>query len=136
MMATANGRRPQRMDRMILALLENSTLEKAAASLGISIATLWRWTQKEEFQEALLKARREAFSKSVARLQHGSSAAVATLLGVMADRTAPHACRVRAADSVLDRGQKAIEIEDLEFRLQRLERTEKARQDEQLKARH
>ena len=135
-MAKENGRRPQRMDRMILALLENGTLEQAAASLGTSSATLWRWTQNEEFQEAFLKARREAFSKSVARLQHGSSAAVATLLGVMADRTAPHACRVRAADSVLDRGQKAIEIEDLEFRLQRLERTEKARQDEQLKARH
>src|SRR6202158_1509887 len=96
--------------------------KRIAQPLGISIATLWRWTQKEEFQEALLKARREAFSKSVARLQHGSSAAVATLLGVMADRPAPHACRVRAADSVLDRGQKAIEIEDLEFRLQRLER--------------
>jgi hypothetical protein len=129
-MPKTRGRRSQRMDRMILALLENSTIEKAAVSLGTSSATLWRWTQNEEFQEAFLKARREAFSKSVSRLQHASSAAVATLLSIMADRMAPPACRVRAADSVLDRGLKAIEIEDLEFRIQRLERTEKARQDE------
>ncbi|HWH56484.1 MAG TPA: hypothetical protein VN682_02575, partial [Terriglobales bacterium] len=67
-----------------------------------------------------------AFSKSVSRLQHASGAAVSTLLTVMADRTAPHASRVRAADSVLDRGMKAIELEDLEARLQRLERAEEA----------
>ena len=71
-MAQANGQRPRRMDRMILALLENGTLEKAAASLGISIATLWRWTQKEEFQEALLKARREAFHLRLDSLKCGS----------------------------------------------------------------
>src|SRR5260370_16599641 len=109
-MEKANERRSERMDRMISALVENGTLEKAAASLGISSATLWRWTQKEEFREAFLKARREAFSKSVSRLQHASSAAVATLLGITADLTAPHACRARAADSVLDRGQKAVEM--------------------------
>ena len=119
-------RRAHRMDRLIVALLENSTLEKAAASLQISTATLWRWTQQEEFQAAFLKARRQAFSKSVSRLQHASGAAVSTLLTVMADRTAPHASRVRAADSVLDRGMKAIELEDLEARLQRLERAEEA----------
>jgi len=119
-------RRAHRMDRLIVALLENSTLEKAAAWLQISTATLWRWTQQEDFQEAFLKARRQAFSKSVSRLQHASGAAVSTLLTVMADRTAPHASRVRAADSVLDRGMKAIELEDLEARLQRLERAEEA----------
>ena len=117
------------MDRVILALIENNTLEKAASSLELSTTTVWRWMQEEEFQEAFLKARRQAFSKSVSRLQHGSSAAVATLLTVMADRTAPHASRVRAADSVLDRGLKAIEIEDLEFRMQRLEKLEKERNE-------
>lgn len=130
-MARAKGQRAQKMDRLIVALLENSTLEKAAASLEISTATLWRWTQDEEFQEAFLKARRQAFSKSVSRLQHASGAAVSTLLTVMADRTAPHASRVRAADSVLDRSLKAIEIEDLEFRIQQLEKLERERQEDQ-----
>ena len=36
---------------------------------------------------------------------------------------------VRAADSVLHRGLKAIELEDLEFRIQRLETLEQERRD-------
>jgi hypothetical protein len=64
---------------MIVALLEHSTHEKAAAALGISTVTLWRSMQKPEFAEAYRKARREAFSQSVARLQYASNAAVGTL---------------------------------------------------------
>ena len=54
-----------------------------AAALGISTVTLWRATKKPEFAEAYRKARRDAFSQSVARLQHASNAAVGTLLRVM-----------------------------------------------------
>jgi hypothetical protein len=68
-----------RQERMIVALLEHSTHEKAAAALGISTVTLWRSMQKPEFAEAYRKARREAFSQSVARLQYASNAAVGTL---------------------------------------------------------
>ena len=57
-----------RQERMILALLEHPTHDKAAAALGISTVTLWRATKKPEFAEAYRKARREAFSQSVARL--------------------------------------------------------------------
>ena len=57
-----------RQERMVLALLEHPTHDKAAAALGISTVTLWRATKKPEFAEAYRKARREAFSQSVARL--------------------------------------------------------------------
>ena len=112
-----------RQDRMILALLEHPTNEKAATALGISTVTLWRAMQKPEFAEAFRKARREAFSQSVARLQHASNAAVGTLLRVMTDREAPAASRVRAADVVLQTALRGIEMEDLEARLDRLERS-------------
>src|SRR5271163_4499885 len=69
-----------RQARMIVALLEHLTQEKAAAVLGISTVTLWRQMQKPDFAEAYRKARRQAVSLSVARLQQASSAAVATLL--------------------------------------------------------
>jgi hypothetical protein len=69
-----------RQDRMIVAILEHPTQEKAAAALGISTVTLWRSMQKPEFAEAYRKARREAFSQSVARLQQASNAAVGALL--------------------------------------------------------
>jgi hypothetical protein len=107
---------------MIVALLEHSTQEKAAAALNISTVTLWRSMQKPEFAEAHRKARREAFSQAVARLQQASNAAVATLLRVMTDREAPAASRVRAADVVLQSALRGMEIEDIEARVSALER--------------
>src|SRR5216684_7221743 len=118
--------RSRRQDRFILALLEHPTLEKAAAAVGVSDVTLWRSLQKPEFAEAYRKARRDAFSQSVARLQHASNAAVGTLLRVMTDREAPAASRVRAADVVLQTALRGMEIEDLDARLSELERSAEA----------
>jgi hypothetical protein len=111
-----------RQERMIVALLEHSTHEKAAAALGISTVTLWRSMQKPEFAEAYRKARREAFSQSVARLQYASNAAVGTLLRVLTDREAPAASRVRAADVVLQTAIRGMEVEDIGARVAELER--------------
>jgi hypothetical protein len=112
----------RRQEQIIVALLENPTLEKAAAAIGVSDVTLWRWMRKPEFQEAYRKARHAAFSQSVARLQHACGAAVGTLLRVMTDREAPASSRVRAADVVLQTALRGMEMEDLEVRLDRLER--------------
>jgi hypothetical protein len=106
-----------RQDRMIVAILEHSTQEKAAAALGISTVTLWRSMQKPEFVEAYRKARRKAFSQSVARLQQASNAAVGTLLRVMTDQEAPAASRVRAADVVLQTALRGMQIEEIEARV-------------------
>src|SRR5579864_6940649 len=121
-----NPMRSKRQDQFIVALLEHPTLDKAAAALGVSDVTLWRTLKKPEFAEAFRKARREAFSQSIARLQHASNAAVGTLLRVMTDREAPAASRVRAADVVLQTALRGMEIEDLEVRLDRLERSAEA----------
>jgi hypothetical protein len=113
--------RGKRQDQFIVALLEHPTLDKAAAALGVSDVTLWRTLKKPEFAEAFRKARREAFSQSIARLQHASNAAVGTLLRVMTDREAPAASRVRAADVELQTALRGMEIEDIEARLRLLE---------------
>ena len=108
-------------ERMIIALLEQPTLERAASSVGISDVTLWRWLKKPEFRDAYQKARRDAFSRSIGRLQFATSAAVSCLLRILADPNAPAASRVRAADCVLNYAAKALELEDIETRLSRLE---------------
>jgi len=113
--------RSKRQDQFIVALLEHPTLDKAAAALGVSDVTLWRTLKKPEFAEAFRKARREAFSQSIARLQHASNAAVGTLLRVMTDREASAASRVRAADVVLQTALRGMEIEDIDARLRLLE---------------
>jgi hypothetical protein len=116
----------RRQEQLIVALLEHPTLEKAAAAVGVSGVTLWRATKKSEFAEAYRKARREAFSQSVARLQHASNAAVGTLLRVMTDREAPAASRVRAADVILQTALRGMEMEDIEARVSELERVTEA----------
>ena len=77
-------------------------------------------------QTAYRQARREAFGQATARLQQASDAAVSTLLKVMVDQNTPASTKVRAADCVLDRAGKAIEIEDIEVRVAALERAAEA----------
>jgi hypothetical protein len=119
----------QKMEQAVAALLIQRNMEEAAKSVGISTNTLLNWTKVPEFDEAYRKARRDAFSQSISRLQQASGAAVSTLLKVMIDPATPAHTRVRAADSVLGHAAKAIEIEDIEVRLAALEqsvKTEKA----------
>ena len=116
----------RKMEEAVAALLTQRNHEEAARAVGIGTATLLRWQKLPEFQNAYRQARREAFGQATARLQQASGAAVATLLKIMVDVNAPHSTRVRAADCVLDRAGKAIEIEDIEARVSELERAAEA----------
>jgi hypothetical protein len=113
--------RSRREDRMILALLEHATVEKAAIAAGVSEATMWRRIKEPAFQAAVRQARRDAFNRAIARLQQAGSAAVATLLRIMCDSKMPGATRVRAAVSVLELAFRGMELEDMQGRIQRLE---------------
>ena len=119
-------RRPRltpKAEKILEALLEHPTHERAAAAAGVSRTTIWRCLKKLKFRRALAEARREIFSQTSARLQQGSSLAANTLLRVMADSTVPASSRVRAAVSVLNFGVQATHLEDFEVRLLDLERS-------------
>ena len=111
----------RKKEEAIAALLNQRSIEEAARVAGIGYKTLLRWMQIPEFQEALRKARRDAVAQSTARLQQATSAAATTLLKVMVDPATPASTRVRAAESVINHAQKAIEIEDIQVRLAALE---------------
>ena len=119
----------RKKEETIAALLSQRNIEEAARFVNIGTKTLLRWLQLPEFDKAYREARRAAFSQSIARLQQASSAAVATLLKIMVDPSAPAASRIRAADSVLGHAAKAIEIEDIEARVSELERTAESSKD-------
>ena len=116
-----SAKKNRKREQLIIALLQQSDLEKAAASIGISPSTAYRIRKTPEFQAEYLEARREAVSQSIARLQQGSGAATSTLLKIMRDPKTPAATRVRAADRVMEHAKDFLEIEDAEMRLQRLE---------------
>src|ERR1039457_2947928 len=117
-------RKSRHREQLILALLQQPGLEKAAAQVGISSVTAWRITKTTEFQEEYRQARREAFSQSLGRLQQAAGAATSTLLKIMVDATAPPASRVRAANCILEHAANALEVEDLQVRLAKLEQVE------------
>lgn len=111
-----------KMEAAVAAVLAHRTSEEAARAVGVSSKTLLRWTKTPEFQAALREASREAFRQTKARLQQGAPAAVSILLKVMVDANTPASTKVRAAETVLNHTEKAIELEDIEARLAELER--------------
>lgn len=111
----------RKREELIIALLQQPSLEKAAASIGISLSTAYRMRRRPEFQAEYLQARREAVWQAIARLQQGCNAASSTLLKIMLDSNSPTGSRVRAADRVIEHARKLMEVEDVEVRLQRLE---------------
>src|SRR5688500_9959111 len=88
----------------ILALLQEPTLQQAAERCGLSAATLWRWLQNPEFQQACRSARREAFHTALARLSQLSNEAVLTLHRNLT--CGMPATQIRAAVAILEFGLK------------------------------
>ena len=115
----------RKKEEAIAALLSQRSIEEAARVAGVAAKTLYRWLEVPEFREEYLKARRQVFFQATARLQQASGAAASIMLTLMLDANVPSSSRLRAADSVLDRGAKGIDQEDLELRLRRLEELEK-----------
>ena len=58
----------------------------------------------------IARRRRDTFGQTIARLQQGSPAAASLLLKIVVDGQAPASTRGRAAEIVLDKAAKAIEL--------------------------
>ena len=63
------------------------------------------------------------YSQSIARLQQASGTAVSALFKVLVDAGTPASSRVRAAECILERAHRGIELEELEARIAKLEQT-------------
>ena len=111
----------RKQEAAIAALLTHRNVDEAAQAAGVGATTLWRWLKLPEFQAEYRKARRDAFSQAVARLQQGTSAAATTLLKTMIDQGTPASVKVRAAEAIFNHAAKAIEIEDIDARVTALE---------------
>jgi len=112
----------RKKEAAIAALLSHRNVDEAAQAVDVGATTLWRWLKLPQFQAEYRKARRDAFSQSIARLQQGTAAAATTLLKTMIDPATPASVRVRAAEAIFNHAAKAIEIEDIEARVSELER--------------
>jgi hypothetical protein len=78
--------------------------------------------KEREFKAAFLQARREAVSQAIARIQQATGAAGVTILKLVTDPNVPAAVRLRAAECVFGMAVKGIETENIQTRLEELER--------------
>lgn len=119
----------QRQELAISALLTEPSLLDAAQRVRIGERTLRRWLHAPEhqaFQAAYREAKRDVVEQAITQVQQATGKAVATLLAVMDDPLSPASAKVSAARAVLEQALKAVELEDLEARIARLEAAQAA----------
>ena len=110
-------------DKAVEAILQQPTLARAAAAVGVNERTLRRWMEEPVFRDAVQAARRAAFGQAMGLVQWYSCVAVAALVKVVNDPAAPANCRVTAAAVLLRVGREGIELDDLARRVEALERS-------------
>lgn len=110
-----------RQHHALAALIAEPTIRKAAAAAEVPERTLYTWLKEPAFRAAYAAMRREAVGQAVARLQGFTSDAAGALQEVLSDKKAPAAVRVQAARVVLEFAIKAVELDDLQQRLDALE---------------
>jgi hypothetical protein len=124
---TAGGKLTPKQELGIVALLATGETKAAAAEIGVNEVTLWRWLQLPEFQSRYRASRRQVVETAIAQLQKFATTSVRVLVQVAVDKDAPASARVAAARVILEQGIKAVEMIDLQERIERLEETISAR---------
>jgi hypothetical protein len=95
--------RLRKVELLVAAMVRNPHLEKAAASIGISVSTAQRIRKTPEFETAYRQAREEVVSESKAMMQLASKGATVTLIHLMQDVGVPPGVRAHCADRILTR---------------------------------
>ena len=112
-----------KQERALVALLDCGEIKEAAKTAGVNEATLWRWLQLSDFQSRYRAARRQLVETAIAQLQSDCTIAVRVLREVAEDKEAPASSRVAAAKTILEQSIGAIELMDLQERVEMLEKT-------------
>ena len=108
-----------KQEAALAALAAYPTIEEASQACGVSVSTLKRWLQREDFRAGLRAAGRRLLDASLDDLIRASRRAVAVLVEAM--ESEKETIRVKAATTLLDRAVQATQVFDLETRLESLE---------------
>ena len=119
----SEGKLSPKQERALVALLDCGEIKQASEKAGVSDVTLWRWLQSPVFQARYRAARRQVVETAIAQLQSDCTKAARVLTEIAEDRAAPASSRVAAAKAILDQSVSAVELIDLQERIERLEET-------------
>jgi hypothetical protein len=110
-----------KQEQALIALLDCGEIKQAAETAGVTKVTFWRWLQSPDFQSRYRAARRQLVETAIAQLQSDCTIAVRVLREVAEDREAPASSRVSAAKTIIEQSVGAIQLIDLQERIERLE---------------
>ena len=111
----------RKKEAAIAALLSGKSQAEAARSIGVDPSTLKRWLRLPEFQAEYLQVRREMMSQASARIQNNAVGLTSLALKLVSQETTPASVRAHLILGLLDRGNQAVEREDVLVRLAALE---------------
>ncbi len=118
-MKDSEGALTPKQERALAALISEGTIKEAAKVSGTSETTLWRWMQIPEFQKRHRAAQREVVDAAIGELQGATTEAARTLKrnltcgNSFAENT--------AAITILNQSLKAVEMQEMLERIERLE---------------
>ena len=110
----------RKAEQAIAALLEYPTIGEAAKACGVSERSLWRWLQRDDFQKRYKDSQRAVVDSAITRLQAATVRAVETLERNLS--CGNFFAENAAAQAILTHSFKAIELVDLQERLEMLEK--------------
>jgi hypothetical protein len=110
-----------KQEAAIAALISHSTLKKAAAAVGVTEVTLWRWQKQPHFHKAYMLARWKTVQQAMAHIQSSTSKAAAFLDRVIDDDKQDPRLRMTATRLILDNALAAVQLEHQEQRLSEVE---------------
>ncbi|HLP84891.1 MAG TPA: hypothetical protein VK157_11130 [Phycisphaerales bacterium] len=110
-----------KQEQAILALMSETTVLRAAETVGVDARSIYRWLEDPIFAAAFRRTRREAFAQAMAATQKYAGLAVHSLAKVMSDANANPQARVAAATALLKFSREALEIDSLVERIEQLE---------------
>lgn len=112
-----------KQEKFIIALMSKATTEEAIEEAGINRNTAYKYLRDPDFSDEYRRIRRETMQQVTSKLQNASFIAVETLLDVMADKElSTSSSRVQASRTVLENAYKGIEMDDLQQRIEQLEK--------------
>ena len=107
------GIRQTRKDRAILALLQHNTIERAAASINVHPATLYRWMQESDFRDKLAEASNAVYFHGLTSLKQAVRPVANRLLELATSKDTPPAVALAACNSLLDRADRSSQLDQL-----------------------
>lgn len=110
-------------EKIIAALLSESSIVRASDKLGIDQSTLFRIMQNQSFQSAYNDAKRRIIDNTLNAIQAASGEALETLRYVMNDPKTQPQTRVSAAKMILELSLRAFESQQIDQRLSAIETT-------------